>query len=199
MYVRRTEGIYWIPRRDKKTESELDSKYERCGFLQWRERDTPLEDLRGFFEGKEVSIIAKGPSIKNLKHVPHPIICINEAAVTCAHLEPDFFCQIDSKVGTLETYAYPLVSYKIGHLYPGCRMFDPDKVAQHRLTANCAVAVAKSLGAKSFLFYGFDAYTRGDVDYAMDVDYDIGDTSRFVKHAEALIQECGDTPYKFIE
>lgn len=210
------DGTLCMIRRNPDMERAFDMKYVRIkGERRWYPiENDPIDALVGNYTGQTAYIIGKGPSLDKLTvkdfTLPGPVLAVNESVHKIAALEltnPVYGVQQDSllKDACLPAKGKLFVSFFARGAYtgnPNVIPYQPHKLGLTRTTLTAAVAVnlAKMLGCKDIVFYGFDAAMTENCDYAKCIGYQpkkYGDPGRFLGHREILTKACAGMDYVF--
>lgn len=202
------DGTFTIPRRNREVMQFLDENFQRVGGneLRWKKRSFPdlgLKNLAPIFDGKNVCIVGKGPSLDNLSeeffNEDDVIICLNESIHKVESLKlTNTIFMLQQDMGLRDTCkpkkASILVSIHAQHWYSEYKnkyVYNPREMnlVGSQLAAICAITISKDLGAKSFKMMCFDACVNKETTYADCIGHPSttgGDPARFLKHRKFL-------------
>lgn len=214
MLRRGRDGSYWIPRRNKKLETQLDKRFRRFSQreLKWYPAPcTSLQDVKHHFRGQVCYIVGKGPSLDILSERDFPstapIIGLNEAVHQVEKLglkNQVFGLQQDEKLkdSCHPTSGILFVSIQAAYSYEGWKrvhVYDPRdyELPLNTLSVNAAISIARHLEAVGCNLISFDACINQHTDYAKCVGSAAtqgGKPERFLSHRQ-MIENClGDFP-----
>ncbi len=167
------------------------------------------ECLQRYFQGRNVYIVGKGPSLDALTsecitNPRSPVIGINEAIHAVEELDipnPTFLVQQDIR---LRQTCQPKHSIALcsAHSRVVTKNFDnvffyaPGRYGckDHTLSVLIAIAIVRSCGASALSLVSFDACTHLDTGYAERIGTDpaaVGSVRRFLNHRKRIIQAAG--------
>ena len=198
-------GKIILPRKDKKLEDILDRRFDRCQPLQWdySARKENVDRLQNKYD-KGCYIIGKGPSLDNLVFEDFkddwPILCLNESIhkIESLGLINDIYVmqQDDTITDTCKPQkATMLITRKCESFYKDIvnKLFfsvGQFGLGEKSYSVIVAIRMARFLGCKELVLYGFDAVKNGNCDYAECIGHpssDGGMPDRFTRH-KALIE-----------
>jgi hypothetical protein len=211
------DGTYGILRKDKETEAFLDSILCRVpGQLFWYPAIEPGEDfrnLRSVFEGKQVYMIGKGPSLDRLTKPDFddpkaPIICINESIHQVEKLNlpnPTFVLLQDArlKATCLPIKATVIIPPELTYWYSQSHHIILvseffNKFKDRGVTAVIGTRICNYFGALKIVCLAFDACIDGNCRYAESIPYKPGnDAARFKSFCTQIKNAAGPLPIEF--
>lgn len=214
------DGSFWLPRVTKGMEEFLNQNFNKFpNELRWYPKSSgekDLDDVAGYFEGKDCYMVGKGPSLdqltkKDFKDPRLPVICINESIHKVESLDlPNkvFAIQQDSwlKDTCKPKYAGIFLTTSCRYWYPEIKEkyvfhYTQIDLKSNNLTAIYAIAIARKYQSTGFIFLCFDSCVNNDTGYGSCIGYNSdrgGSPQRFLTHKRSFIDHASPLKIDFI-
>lgn len=196
---RSSDGSYYLIRRDRRLEDELDQTHTRViGERKWypRYETRSIQEVFDICKGQVVNIVGKGPSLDNLTNEDlglRPTFALNEAIHVVSELTSRVFCVTQD--GALRDTCRPkfgglICNLRVASWYAGYRFLyvvQPLNFgkSQSCLSASLALMLAERGGAEGANMLCFDGCVNGNFQYAKAIGHPSslgGRPSRFSNH-----------------